>query len=154
MPDAQIFCFAVRKNMHSERDEPLVRRFLAEQFCFLSRRIFGRILPPDFFSSFFFVGKGIQKNLRGNPWQNRPNFYKHPRHMSPDWPGQTLVCSSHMLVECDGLPMLICWTLGQSQPKAKRHRVSCAERARPRSAGAQAAGVRRGLQVMLSRICI
>ena len=50
-------------------------------FLFLGRRIFSRILSPDFFSSFLWE-KVPRKILQENPWQNPPKFtqQKSPTH--------------------------------------------------------------------------
>ena len=88
------FCVCVSKPAKfrpQQRKHPFVRysnfqgRILAERifrgFLFLGRRIFSRILSPDFFSSFLWE-KVPRKILQENPRQNPPKFIqqKSPTH--------------------------------------------------------------------------
>ena len=57
-------------------------------FLFLSRRIFSRILSPDFFSSFLWR-KCPEKSSKKIPGKILQHLYnKNPRHISAEGPGQ------------------------------------------------------------------
>ena len=79
------FCKADAASKRHLMTHQMLGSVLAERifcgFLFLGRRIFSRILSPDFFSSFLWE-KVPRKILQVNPRQNPPNFIqqKSPTH--------------------------------------------------------------------------